>query len=926
MKKLLSVIAGLICTLVSVAGFFDNTHLWIDVVDSYSRELIMGAQVDLLRPDSTLIQTFWADKKGYVANREVNVLIDSVVPRTGAILYVTHEGYYPAYVTVPKIGPREDFIYMNPIRLNRIPFYKPKELEEVTVTASRVKMVVKGDTITYNADAFALAQGSMLDGLIDQLPGVQLKSDGRIYVNGHFVSELLVNGDNFFKGDPQIALENLPAYMVKDIKVFHRNDLMENKSVNELPLVMDVSLKKQYQTGWIANAEAGYGTSNRYIGRVFGMLFTRDSRLAIVGNINNTNDDRKPGQSDNWNPNWQSAGCAEILTGGLDYIWNSRLRQWEIEANLMAKNKKSLIEASTLSERYLNGGNLLERATSRADSRQFRISSDNQIQLNIPHLRLYIVPNFYYERTKSNESETSSMENTANTLLNSLDETGLIYDKKWNVGTKISGNWKLPMVPERLQFSALFNWAKTSKESSRLRQLLFPEQSSVSEVSAPQEFLPVKDFKTSAKASYNTPFWRPVKLIKAGLSFEYNFEYSRIHSTRDYYLRHIDEDALPSVSEAISNSGFIPSNSYDYILNEDKHKLTIGVYNGFPELRKGKYPSYPSGLSYSATINYAPGNISYTQHDQLYSARRNPMYVDSKIRFNMDDVGVFSYSYYATLPGLRELLDVTDAANPLYIYLGNSALKTTRTHEIYLMLFQICKNGPRLEATYRKQNNRIAQSADYNATAGVTTYKPVNVNGNWNIDATLTSPHKPFRNKKLQPEISVRAMYENSVDLLGMNLSTVRNFSLEGKAKLSYKIMEGMELSANGNAEWRKVTSPMAAFVPISAIDFDYGLIFRATRLPWNLSFTTDLMMHSRRGYADSRLNTNDLVWNARLAKSILQGNLTFAIDGFDILGNLSNVRLTMNSQSRTEAHYNTLPRYAMLHVIYRLNIKPPKK
>lgn len=94
----------------------------------------------------------------------------------------------------------------------------------------------------------------------------------------------------------------------------------------------------------------------------------------------------------------------------------------------------------------------------------------------------------------------------------------------------------------------------------------------------------------------------------------------------------------------------------------------------------------------------------------------------------------------------------------------------------------------------------------------------------------------------------------------------------------------------------------------------------------WDMSFTTDLVMHSRRGYADSRLNSDDLVWNARLAKSIMHGNLTFAVDGFDILGRLSNVRLTMNSQGRTEQRFNTLPRYAMLHVIYRLNLQPKSR
>ena len=301
MKKFIAILAGIIVFLSANAADY-APYLTVDIVDSYSRELIKGAQVDLLRPDSTLIKTYWADKNINYENRKANLEIDSI-PRTGGLLYVTHEGYYPAYVTVPQIGPREYRAIIRPIRLNRIPFFKPKELDEVTVTASRVKMVVKGDTIIYNADAFALAQGSMLDGLIDQLPGAELKRDGRIYINGEFVQDLLVNGDNFFKGDPKIALENLPAYMVKDIQVYHRNDLRQNKELKELPLVMDVRLKKQFQAGWIANAEAGYGTSNRYLGRLFAMLFTRDSRLAVVGNINNTNDDRKPGQTDNWNPN-----------------------------------------------------------------------------------------------------------------------------------------------------------------------------------------------------------------------------------------------------------------------------------------------------------------------------------------------------------------------------------------------------------------------------------------------------------------------------------------------------------------------------------------------------------------------------------------------------------------------------------------------
>ena len=43
-----------------------------------------------------------------------------------------------------------------------------KTLDEVVVRASKVMFYNKGDTIIYNADAFVLAEGSMLDDLIRQ--------------------------------------------------------------------------------------------------------------------------------------------------------------------------------------------------------------------------------------------------------------------------------------------------------------------------------------------------------------------------------------------------------------------------------------------------------------------------------------------------------------------------------------------------------------------------------------------------------------------------------------------------------------------------------------------------------------------------------------------------------------------------------------
>lgn len=87
------------------------------------------------------------------------------------------------------------------------------------VTATRVKMVMMGDTTIYNAEAFLLAEGSMLDNLIRQLPGMELRAGGQILLNGRPVSSLLVNGEDFFRGYPKAALDNMPAYMVEQLLV-----------------------------------------------------------------------------------------------------------------------------------------------------------------------------------------------------------------------------------------------------------------------------------------------------------------------------------------------------------------------------------------------------------------------------------------------------------------------------------------------------------------------------------------------------------------------------------------------------------------------------------------------------------------------------------------------------------------------------------
>ena len=149
--------------------------------------------------------------------------------------------------------------------------------------------------MVFDADAFNTADGSMLDALIRQLPGVELKSNGQILVNGRLVESLLLNGEYFFRGKNELMLENLPAYTVKNIKVYERPDEISRLTGQDRggkDYVMDVRLKKEYSIGWLMNVEGGAGSKDRYLARLFALRFSNHSRLALFGNMNNLNDNR----------------------------------------------------------------------------------------------------------------------------------------------------------------------------------------------------------------------------------------------------------------------------------------------------------------------------------------------------------------------------------------------------------------------------------------------------------------------------------------------------------------------------------------------------------------------------------------------------------------------------------------------------------
>ena len=142
----------------------DKTLVCGDIKDIATHRRIEGATIEVLRMDSTLIAKSVTRPENNLPNIDgvpMNgwVMIKERIRDERVLLKVSHPEYATEYSEFKLIGSRKWIFNFGSILLFRDNF----QLDEVTVSATKVRMVMGKDTITYNASEFQLAQGSMLD-------------------------------------------------------------------------------------------------------------------------------------------------------------------------------------------------------------------------------------------------------------------------------------------------------------------------------------------------------------------------------------------------------------------------------------------------------------------------------------------------------------------------------------------------------------------------------------------------------------------------------------------------------------------------------------------------------------------------------------------------------------------------------------------
>ena len=943
------------------------------VCDARTREGLMDAKVELLAEDSTFIDSVRARQSAFYYD-ESGRQVDYDMPRYNIevpalprhyIFRISMDDYRPVcydYV-LDRVGRRETSRNVSTFYLHKV----SKTLQEVTIKASRVRFYHKGDTIVYDASLFQLAEGSMLDALLRQLPGVELKSDGRIYHNGKFVDDLLLNGKDLFQGNRKLMLENLPAYTVKNVAVYDKqteeNEWLGRTDESTQHHVIDVRLKREYMVGWIANIEAGAGIrqdETPYLARLFAMRTDEHSNIRFYAKANNLNDEGSFDLvwGDGWEPD-RSGKLSRNEMARVDVNLTSDDKKRDYFVYVEAHHAKEWQDTRATTQTFLPAGDTYDYGFSHAKDEEWDVKTWNRFIYKGKRLRTEATADASYRYFRNSSGSTSGLfsapvevshqllddlfsptsprPNLRDTLINrqlrenkgeghDIEANARLFETKKIKGTGdflnfgIDGNYR---ENARQQFSRQEMRANGSNKPALFRHQFVDEP-------------PRSKFELAPFVSYTFSLGESYRSLIVGYRFnhvnqreqESIYRLDRLQGADSSFARPID--MLPSVSEYQQVFDRTNSSLSHYIENSNSTWLYFKW--GFKQADWGRLYI---DVNMNATLrqqrnDYERGNIDTLLH------RSSPTYAFSVkpwLRTKEGHHAGLEVKVRNEAPDLLNDAAIVDDTDPMNIRVGNPDLRYAIRTDAVLdgNLYSMNKRmHNRLDLSYGFTHNAIGMGQIYDRETGRRTFCPTNVNGNWDASAKHTINYSFGDGKKHSTGMVTQFSYRNSVDLMNEEQEIGNNKSLVKSATLSFSPKVSLSLGKHtlgfsSDVAWNCYTSDRSTFQNISAWQYRIGTN-AIVHLPWKFDLTTDLTLYGRTGYADESLNTNDIVWNARLARALFKDKWVVMLDGFDILGQLSNVTRTINAQGRTETFTNVLPRYALLHFVYKFNKQPKKK
>lgn len=853
------------------------------VRDSLHREAIGYASVRLLEiKDSTYIKGAVTSPSGkFTLNHaKGDYIID--------ISYMTNT----RYTTVIKLDGKET-LDLGTIYLGEASYL----LGEAVVVAPVPDIVVRGDTIEYNADAYRVGEDALLVDLVRKMPGIDISSDGKLMANGKIISKILIDGKEFFGNDIDLALKNLPASMINKLQLFkEQSEMSRITGFNDgtAEQVLNLTVKEALKQSIFGEGRSGYGSDRRYSNKLNAHYMLDDNQYSVIGNYKNITDDFEYSGASS-----QYDGITKNAEIGFNFnaLKSDKLN---VGGNLHYENNDNVFEMDSDTKTFIETGNRLSTQSSTTRS----IKRDLSLGLNMKWTPDSLTT--IYARMNVNTGTSDDMRHSTNLsyVQGIQDTTSGWTDYKTsgdahNLNASIIFGRKLNSAGRTI--SASLNGATRGGSSSGTNYSPVFYQASNKTTIIDQE---LSIDNTSNNWGFMVSYVEPITKHN---SVKVAYTYRRDYSDRDRLTFRRDGEGEYTVVD----TAFTRQTSSDYT----NQRINVGFQSSM-----AKY-EYNIGFNVDPSTSYSKTMMQ----DSIIEKQRQSVINFSptfKFTYTPKNNVTFDFDYYGATeqPTLKQLSTDTieiDALNRTY---GNPDLKASfdNTFSMYFQksnyekgsFFMITGGG----------NYIFNKIVDYNTIDefGNVQSSYRNVTGNWGLNGGIMF-NTPLRNKKFTVDNSsfgyfVRNIgFSNSVKSVTYNLTMSESFSISYRSdKLDQRLQANISYNITRN------NLPNQEGMNTS----NYGLKSSTLwKLPYDIAIQNEISFTYNKGYAEN-FQKSEVLWNLSVAKQFLKKKqATAKFQCYDILDDRNNLMRVVSGNYISDTRTNMIGQYFMFSFGYRFNI-----
>lgn len=897
------------------------------VVDSLLSEPVEMATIGLyLLKDSSFIQGTASDEKGYF-------FLKGVKP-SSYYLSISYIGYKTRIINIAEKRFSDGTIKLGNINLPTSDI----RLSSVVVTAELPELVVKEDTLEYNAAAFRLTESAVVEDLLKRLPGVEVDTEGNISTStGKEVKRVFVDGKEFFGNDPKMATRNLTADMVDKVQVVEKKSdlaILTGVEDDDPETIINITIKKGMKKGWMGNVNGGIGglvdnkndESARYVTGANVNRFTEQDQFSFVANANNINVRSSTDRGNTVRGSRGSGGAGNGITSSntfgvnMSSIINDKLK---FGGNVAYNYSDNYTNNRGFTQNLFENDSVTYQRSSSSD-RNFsnNVSFDGKLEFRPDSSTTMIfTPSLSFNSSSSRtfENYRTVQDDPDSTLINRSESYNTLKSEGFQMRMQFDISRKLSATGRRLSFSGWFNLNNSNGDGSILSNT---EKYNRRGVLTQDEQLNQQSNTKGNRNAYNMrlTYVEPVGKGRF-LNFSYNVQVNNTENQRRTYdydsLEYSYSQLNPTHSRSSDTRSVSQNIRANFNSNQTKYSYNVGisvspVYNKSKSYVMDWFGEGLDSITFDAgrhAINYSP----FLDFTYRFSA-------DRIIRRNLR----LRYNGRTTQPSVTQLDPNPNYTNILNIRVGNPDLLPSFNNNISLQLNNSNRETQRsltamLSHTFIQ--NQIINYTTWDDNGGKTTM-PINQNGSWNSSANVLISLPLDNKKKLKFTTRSNIRYENEVGYYNVSKQSLKNITK------TLDLSQNVTLSYSNDWYYGQLRGAMRYSHTGYSLDgvagresYNYSVTY-STQLTLPLSFTvaSDVTYTGNSGLT-SGYNKNEVLWNAEISKQFLKqkrGSLRLQIT--DILQQRLNIRRTVRNNSIQDNEFTALSSYVIFSFAYRFN------